>query len=161
MKPDGVDLVAVETAEQMLAAVRSALPADIFVGAAAVADWRAKTQGESKLKKRPGEAPRLELVENPDVIAIVARGADRPKLVVGFAAETEDLLAHAREKLVRKGCDMIVANSVGAGSGVFGGADNEVHIVTAEGTESWPRLTKAEVAARLVQRMAIKLGGLA
>jgi phosphopantothenoylcysteine decarboxylase/phosphopantothenate--cysteine ligase len=156
--PPGVETRHVETAVQMLGAVEAALPADIFIAAAAVADWRVEPAPD-KIKKRPGGAPpALVLSENPDILARVARHATmRPALVVGFAAETRDVIANAREKLARKGCDLVVANDVGAGTGVFGGDCNEVHLVGAEGVESWPRLGKDEVAARLIARLAERL----
>jgi phosphopantothenoylcysteine decarboxylase/phosphopantothenate--cysteine ligase len=154
--PPGVETRHVETAREMLAAVEAALPADIFIGAAAVADWRVEAAPDKIKKQREGGAPALTLVENPDILArVAARGAGRPALVVGFAAETRDLLRHAREKLARKGCDLIVANDVSAG--VFGADENEVHIVSAKGVESWPRLGKEAVAARLVRRLAQEL----
>eukprot|EP01037_Dinobryon_pediforme_P005826 gene5826-5891_t len=156
--PAGVTLVAVETAAEMLAACTQALPADIAVFAAAVADWRTE-EATLKLKKVPGEAPRpLALVLNPDILATISQGTPRPWLVVGFAAETHDILAHAREKRLRKGCDWIVANDVGAGSDIMGGSENEVHLVTADGEESWPRLAKDAVAARLARRIADAVG---
>jgi len=153
--PVGVAVVKVETARDMLAAVEKALPADIFVAAAAVADWSVAPAAE-KLKKTAGQtAPPLALVENPDILASVsAREAGRPTLVVGFAAETENVIDNAVAKRARKGCDIIVANDVSPAGGVFGGEDNEAHIVTAEGVESWPRLPKDEVAARIVARVA-------
>ncbi|ARN83431.1 bifunctional phosphopantothenoylcysteine decarboxylase/phosphopantothenate synthase [Methylocystis bryophila] len=154
--PAGVEVRRVETAREMLAAVDAALPADVFIGAAAVADWRVEAAGD-KIKKKKGDSPpALALVENPDILAdVAARGRERPRLVIGFAAETENLLAHARDKLVRKRVDLIVANDVG--SGVFGAGENEAHLVTAEGVESWPRLGKDEVASRLVARIATML----
>jgi len=156
--PPGVAVVRVETARDMLAAVEAALPATVFVAAAAVADWRPAAASGSKIKKRGGAAPTLLLDENSDILAAVSRRASgRPALVVGFAAETDRLLDHAAEKLERKGCDMIVANDVGAGAGVMGGPDNEVHLVTRAGVEPWPRLGKDEVARRLVARFAALL----
>jgi phosphopantothenoylcysteine decarboxylase/phosphopantothenate--cysteine ligase len=156
--PPGVETRHVETAREMLAAVEAALPADIFVGAAAVADWRVEVAPDKIKKQQGGGAPALTLVENPDILArVAARGAGRPALVVGFAAETRDLLRHAREKLARKGCDLIVANDVSAG--VFGADENQVHIVSAKGVESWPRLGKDAVAARLVQLLGRELAG--
>lgn len=151
--PPGCEVIHVENARDMLAAVEAAPPADIFIGAAAVADWRVEAASD-KMKKENGGAPSLALVENPDILARVAQGKNRPRLVVGFAAETRDVLRHAQEKLARKGCDLIVANDVGAGSGVFGGDSNEAHLVSRTGVESWPRLSKKEVAARLVARLA-------
>ncbi|OBS54382.1 bifunctional phosphopantothenoylcysteine decarboxylase/phosphopantothenate synthase [Methylosinus sp. 3S-1] len=160
--PPGVTVRHVETALEMLAAVEAALPADIFIGAAAVADWRIEPAPD-KIKKQPGGAPpTLVLRENPDILALVARReSERPALVVGFAAETRDVIANAQEKLARKGCDLIVANDVSAASGVFGGDANEVRLVGADGVESWPRLDKSEVAARLVARLAERLGATA
>ncbi|HHN73558.1 MAG TPA: bifunctional phosphopantothenoylcysteine decarboxylase/phosphopantothenate--cysteine ligase CoaBC [Thermopetrobacter sp.] len=152
--PPGADCVAVETAREMLAAVRAALPADIAVFAAAVADWRVAETGAAKLKKT-GEPPRLTLVENPDILATVAGMEEgRPALVVGFAAETGDPLPAAREKLARKGADLIVANDVSPARGVFGGADNEVVLVTAGDAERWPRMDKLALARRLLRRLA-------
>ncbi len=152
--PAGVTLVPVETARDMLAACTAALPADIAVFAAAVADWRTEEAG-LKLKKSPDAAlPALALTLNPDILATIAQGTPRPTLVVGFAAETHDVLAHATAKRARKGCDWIVANDVGHGTGIMGGAENEVHLVTADGVETWPRLAKDEVARRLAARMA-------
>ena len=156
--PMGVETRHVETAREMLAAVEAALPADIFIGAAAVADWRVEAAPDKIKKQQEGGAPALVLVENPDILAsIAARGRGRPALVAGFAAETRDLLRLAQEKLVRKGCDLIVANDVSAG--VFGADENEVHIVTAKSVESWPRLSKEAVAARLMRRLAQELAG--
>jgi len=156
--PPGVAVVRVETARDMLAAVEAALPTTVFVAAAAVADWRPASASDAKIKKRGGAAPTLVLDENPDILAAVSRRtAGRPALVVGFAAETDRLLDHAAEKLERKGCDMIVANDVGTGSGVMGGPANQVHVVTRAGVEPWPRLGKDEVARRLVARFAALL----
>ncbi len=154
--PAGLRVVHVETARDMLGAVEAAMPADIMIAAAAVADWRPVVEAGQKIKKQPGDpAPVLRLEENPDILATLSRqGPDRPRLVVGFAAETDRLLAHARSKLDRKGCDVIVANDVGPGSGTFGGTTNEVSLVTRAGTEAWPRLDKDEVARRLVERLA-------
>ncbi len=153
--PAGVHVIRVETAREMLAAVDAALPADIGVFAAAVADWRPAEAPGQKIKK-DGAAPRpLALVENPDILATVARGhPKRPGLVVGFAAETERVIEHATAKLARKGCDLVVANDVSPEAGVMGGARNSVHLVTAEGVETWPTLDKEEVARRLVERFA-------
>jgi phosphopantothenoylcysteine decarboxylase / phosphopantothenate---cysteine ligase len=149
--PPGVDVRHVETAQEMLAAVKSALPADAFVAAAAVADWRVEAATQ-KIKKS-GAPPSLTLVENPDILATVAApGEDRPGIVVGFAAETGDVVRRAREKFLRKGCDLLVANDVS--SGVFGSDENTVHIVSASGVEDWPRLGKEEVAERLAGRLA-------
>ncbi|WP_020179419.1 bifunctional phosphopantothenoylcysteine decarboxylase/phosphopantothenate--cysteine ligase CoaBC [Methylopila sp. M107] len=151
--PAGVTIVRVETAREMLLAVEAALPADIGVFAAAVADWR--TEGApQKIKKGAGGPPSLALVENPDILATVARRADRPGLLVGFAAETENVVEHAKAKLARKGCDLIVANDVSPESGVMGGDANTVHLVTEDGVESWPPMSKADVAETLVARFA-------
>ncbi len=154
--PDGVETVRVETAEEMLAACEAALPADIGVFAAAVADWRVKTRSEEKLKKTAKEATTaFELAENPDILRTIAsRKTGRPRLVIGFAAETENVVANATAKLETKGCDWIVANDVSPETGVMGGQENTVHLVTAEGAESWPKLGKDEVARRLVDRIA-------
>jgi phosphopantothenoylcysteine decarboxylase/phosphopantothenate--cysteine ligase len=154
--PPGVTTRHVETAAEMLAACEAALPADIAVFAAAVADWRMAHPVEHKLKKGPdATAPALALVPNPDILASLARpGPARPHLVVGFAAETEDLAAHAQEKRRRKGCDWIVANDVSPASGIMGGAENEVHLVTETGIEDWPRAGKDDVARHLASRIA-------
>ena len=159
--PAGVAVRHVETAQAMLREVEAALPADIFVAAAAVADWRVATAAAAKLKKNGRAPPVLELAENPDILArIAARNLDRPTLVVGFAAETEDLVAHARAKLKAKGCDLIVLNDVGTGTGTFGGDTNEVTVVDAKETVAWPRLEKTEVASRLVRLLADRLASL-
>lgn len=151
--PPGVTRVDVETALQMQAATEAALPADIAVLSAAVADWRVDTIAGGKIKKAPGGPPALALIENPDILAGVAKaGPNRPTLVVGFAAETTDLEANARAKLSRKGCDWIVGNDVSAD--VFGADGNTVLLVTKDAAEPWPRLSKAEVAQRLVDRIA-------
>ena len=155
--PPGVAVRRVETAREMLDAVTAAMPADILVAAAAVADWRAAEPSAAKIKKGRDGAPALRLVENPDILATVARGSVRPRLVVGFAAETEDLLDHAARKLDAKGCDLIVANRVGPGSDVMGGPDNEVHLLTRAGVDSWPKMSKDAVAERLVARLAAML----
>ena len=150
--PAGVAMVRVETAREMLAACEAALPADILVCAAAVVDWRPADVATSKLKK-DGTTPSLLLVENPDILATLARGAARPALVVGFAAETDAVVAYARAKLAKKNCDWILANDVSPASGTFGGEYNTVHLVAADRVEDWPRMTKAEVAARLADRV--------
>ena len=153
--PEGVEVHRVETASEMLEAVRGALPADAAVMAAAVADWRVVGTSEQKLKKGEGGPPRLELAPNPDILATVAGlGAGRPRLVVGFAAETENVLDHARAKRLRKGCDWIVANDVSPGTGIMGGSENAVTLITAEGEEAWERMGKDAVAERLAQRIA-------
>ena len=157
--PAGVTLIAVETARDMLAAVEIALPADVAIFAAAVADWRPVHEAASKIKKDgSGAAPPLAMTENPDILATIARrAAGRPGLVVGFAAETDDLIANASAKLKKKGCDVIVANDVSAEGGVMGGAENEVALVTAEGIERWPRMPKGEVGRRLVAWIGARL----
>lgn len=155
--PAGVGVVRVETAREMLAAVEAALPADIAIFAAAVADWRPETEAGAKKIKKDGAGPvPLPLVENPDILATVAHlETGRPPLVVGFAAETDTVLDHARAKIARKGCDLIVANDVSAAGGVMGGTDNTVHLIHRDGAlETWPRLGKDEVARRLVAHLA-------
>ncbi|WP_289034862.1 bifunctional phosphopantothenoylcysteine decarboxylase/phosphopantothenate--cysteine ligase CoaBC [uncultured Roseibium sp.] len=153
--PQGVAVVHVETAEQMLAAVTKALPADVAIMAAAVADWRASSEGAQKIKKDgSGQPPALNLVENPDILATIGHHERlRPRLLVGFAAETQNLLDNARGKLERKRADWIVANDVSPETGVMGGDANTVRIVSAEGIEDWPNLDKTEVARRLVVRI--------
>jgi phosphopantothenoylcysteine decarboxylase/phosphopantothenate--cysteine ligase len=159
--PAGVTVIHVETARQMLEAVEAALPADVAVMAAAVADWRVAAEAAGKIKKDgSGKAPALALTENPDILATIGRHHTlRPTLVVGFAAETDDLLANARKKLAAKGADWILANDVSPASGIMGGAENAVHLVGREGVEDWPRMAKSEVARRLVERIAAELGG--
>ncbi|CAH1659106.1 bifunctional phosphopantothenoylcysteine decarboxylase/phosphopantothenate--cysteine ligase CoaBC [Chelatococcus asaccharovorans] len=152
--PAGVTVRHVETAVEMLAAVEAALPADVGIFTAAVADWRVAGEASQKMKKT-GAAPKLALVENPDILATVAkRAVDRPRLVVGFAAETENVVAYAKAKRQRKGCDWIIANDVSHATGIMGGDNNTVHVVTADTVEDWPDLPKTEVAARLVARIA-------
>jgi phosphopantothenoylcysteine decarboxylase/phosphopantothenate--cysteine ligase len=155
--PKGVVVRRVETAREMLGAVRAALPADAAIFVAAVADWRASDTAERKLKKGADAPPVLALAENPDILATIGHGAERPRLVVGFAAETDDLLANARRKLDRKGADAIVANDVSSEPAVMGGAENTVHIVTRDGVEDWPRLDKSEVGRRLAAWIAERL----
>jgi len=158
--PAGVTTVHVESARDMLAAVEKALPADIGIFAAAVADWRVANAGGQKIKKNGGKLPELALAENPDILATIAhRNEGRPPLMVGFAAETENVIEHARQKLARKGCDLIVANDVSAATGVMGGDRNTVHLVGPSGVETWPTLDKAEVARRLVERLGAWTGG--
>jgi phosphopantothenoylcysteine decarboxylase/phosphopantothenate--cysteine ligase len=152
--PDGVHTVHVESARDMLAAVEAALPADIAVFAAAVADWRTASAAGQKLKKDGTAPPPLALALNPDILATIAQRTEgRPPLVVGFAAETEHVVEHARAKLARKGCDLIVANDVSPETGVMGGDLNTVHLVTAQDVETWPTMGKAEVARRLVAKI--------
>jgi phosphopantothenoylcysteine decarboxylase/phosphopantothenate--cysteine ligase len=152
--PPGVTVRRVETALEMLAACQAELPVDVAVCAAAVADWRVSSPLERKLKRTFGRAPELHLVENPDILAAIAGADARPALVVGFAAETEDVVANAAAKRQAKGCDWIVANDVAPGTGVFGGDRNTVHLATADGVEPWPTLSKVEVARRLAERIA-------
>jgi phosphopantothenoylcysteine decarboxylase/phosphopantothenate--cysteine ligase len=155
--PAGVTVRRVETAAEMHAACLAALPADAAVCAAAVADWRARDASVHKLKKRDGP-PVLDLVPTVDILsALAAPGPARPRLVVGFAAETDDLLAYAAAKRVAKGCDWIVANDVRAETGIMGGPSNTVHVIDASGVEHWPALPKGEVAARLAARLAAHL----
>ncbi|MEQ9448714.1 MAG: bifunctional phosphopantothenoylcysteine decarboxylase/phosphopantothenate--cysteine ligase CoaBC [Rhodospirillaceae bacterium] len=152
--PDGVKTVHVETASQMMKACNEALPAEIVVCAAAVADWQVAGQTGQKIKKG-GKAPSLALAENPDILATLAQpGPDRPGLVIGFAAETENLIENAQLKRASKNCDWIVANDVSSGKGVFSGESNTVHLITADGVESWPTLRKRAVAERLAERIA-------
>ncbi|MEY5037199.1 MAG: hypothetical protein RL472_305 [Pseudomonadota bacterium] len=153
--PEGVDVIRVETASQMLAAVEAALPADAAVMAAAVADWRVANQGSQKMKKDgSGRAPALEFAENPDILARVSKGAARPRLVVGFAAETEHVVDHATAKRARKGCDWIVANDVSPATGIMGGTENAVVLISDTGAEVWPRMAKDQVARQLAERIA-------
>jgi phosphopantothenoylcysteine decarboxylase/phosphopantothenate--cysteine ligase len=159
--PRGVTVIKVETAREMLRAVERALPADIAIFAAAVADWRVANAGEQKLKKQSGKTvPELALVENPDILATVAkRKTQRPRLVIGFAAETENVTANAKAKLASKSCDWILANDVSPQSGVMGGDRNTITLVRASGVEAWPPQTKDEVATMLVTRIADALEG--
>jgi phosphopantothenoylcysteine decarboxylase/phosphopantothenate--cysteine ligase len=153
--PPGVRVVRVESARDMLAACEQALPADVAVCAAAVADWRAEAAAQKIKKKNGGAPPALKLVENPDILASLSTpGNRRPLLVVGFAAETEKVVEHAREKRRRKGCDWILANDVSAVSGTFGGDANTIHLVDESGVEDWPMLPKRAVAERLAERIA-------
>ncbi len=154
-EPHGVTTVKIETALQMLAACQGALPVDIAVCAAAVADWRPEKPSGQKIKKDGPGAPEIAMVQNPDILAALSKdGADRPALVVGFAAETEKVLEHARAKLRKKGCDWILANDVSDGSGTFGGSENTLHLVHDAGEESWPRMSKKDAARRLAEKIA-------
>ncbi len=157
--PGGVSVVRVETARQMLEAVNEALPADAAIFAAAVADWRVTSEHGSKIKKDArGKPPALDFAENPDILATIAgMKKDRPKLVVGFAAETDDVTANASAKRDRKGCDWILANDVSPATGIMGGTENKVTLITAEGAEDWPRMSKDQVAAKLAARVAGEL----
>ena len=158
--PAGVDVVRIEAARDMLAAVKAALPADCAIFAAAVADWRVASASDEKIKKDGKQsAPSLELVENPDILKTIAHEGPgrRPALVIGFAAETENVLAYAQQKRKSKGCDWIVANDVSPETGIMGGDRNAVHLVTADGVESWPEMDKAAVAEALMARAASHL----
>ncbi|WP_320176998.1 bifunctional phosphopantothenoylcysteine decarboxylase/phosphopantothenate--cysteine ligase CoaBC [Roseovarius pacificus] len=153
--PEGVTVVKVETAQQMLEAVQGALPADAAVFAAAVADWRVASASNSKIKKTKGGLPVLEFAENPDILATVSQMEQgRPGLVVGFAAETDDVIENATAKRARKGCDWIVANDVSHETGIMGGAENDITLISDAGAEDWPRMSKSDVAARLAERIA-------
>ncbi len=153
--PEGVAVVRVETAAEMRAAVEAALPADVAVMAAAVADWRVANAGAQKIKKDgSGRLPVLEFAENPDILAWISKASQRPALVVGFAAETEKVVDHATAKRLRKGCDWIVANDVSPATGIMGGSENAVTVIDAEGAETWPRMAKDAVARRLAARIA-------
>jgi phosphopantothenoylcysteine decarboxylase/phosphopantothenate--cysteine ligase len=155
-----VTVIRVESARDMLHRVQAALPADIAIFAAAVADWRVANEGEQKLKKTSAGMPQLALVENPDILATISKLQDkRPPLVIGFAAETEHLIDNAKAKIARKGCDWIVANDVSPALGVMGGDRNTVHLLTRDGAneiqvDSWPVMTKEQVAAELVAKIA-------
>ena len=152
--PPGVQMMPVETAQEMLEICEGEMPADIAIFTAAVADWRVASEAPQKLKKTSGTAPSLTLTENPDILATISHGAKRPHVVVGFAAETGNVTEHAAQKLKKKGCDLIVANDVSKGSGVFGGERNTVHLVSAAGVEDWPQMSKDEVARKLMERVA-------
>lgn len=156
--PPGVQVMPVETAREMLAVCQDEMPADVAIFTAAVADWHVASQAPEKLKKSAGGPPHLPLAENPDILATISRSANRPEVVVGFAAETEHVIEHATQKLTKKGCDLIVANDVSAGNGVFGGDRNTVHLVSIKGVESWPQMTKDEVAQRLMGRVIEMVG---
>ena len=157
--PQGVEVIKVETAREMRQAVLDALPADAGVFAAAVADWRVATEAKSKIKKTKDGLPTLEFAENPDILAEVSQMTKgRPPLVVGFAAETDDVIANATAKRVRKGCDWIVANDVSPATGIMGGSENAVTLISADGSEAWPRMGKDAVARQLADRIAAHLG---
>ena len=154
-RPMGAEVVEVETARQMADAVEQALPADAAVFCAAVADWHVVGAGASKIKKDgTGRMPQFELAENPDILATVSKGPNRPGLVIGFAAETDDVVANATAKRARKGCDWIVANDVSPATGIMGGSDNAAVLITAEGADPWPRMSKTETARELARRIA-------
>ena len=153
--PSGVSVVAVQTAQEMLDAVQNALPVDAGIFAAAVADWRVAQASDRKLKKSKDGLPTLSFSENPDILATVSKlTKDRPRLVIGFAAETDDVEANATAKRKRKGCDWIVANDVSPETGIMGGAENAVLLIKADGTETWPRMAKSDVAHKLVDQIA-------
>jgi phosphopantothenoylcysteine decarboxylase / phosphopantothenate---cysteine ligase len=157
--PPGAQMMPVETAVEMLKTVEAELPADIAIFAAAVADWRVAAVADQKFKKGAGGLPDIKLAENPDILKSVAQSkSKRPKLVVGFAAETQNVIENAKAKLAKKGCDLIIANDVSADKGVMGGERNLVHLVSASGVESWPELDKREVARRLMEDFARRLG---
>ncbi len=161
--PAGVSVIQIESAEQMAAAVRDALPADIGIFAAAVADWRVANAADEKIKKdAKAKTPKLELVENPDILKSIAHALPptRPALVIGFAAETENVVEHAKKKRRSKGCDWIVANDVSPHTGIMGGDRNTVHLVSAEGVESWPEMDKDAVARTLLQRAAVTIASI-
>ena len=160
--PSGVRVVKVDTAHEMLAAVLAALPADIAICAAAVADWRAADEASHKLKKpHQGDETSLRLMLNPDILTTLAKpGPKRPRLVIGFAAETENLIENAKAKRARKGADWIVANDVWPGTGAMGGDQTQIHLITPQGVEDWPALSKDEMAARLLARVADALAAL-
>ncbi|SFL44418.1 bifunctional phosphopantothenoylcysteine decarboxylase/phosphopantothenate--cysteine ligase CoaBC [Shimia aestuarii] len=158
-RPEGVHVVEVQTAAEMLQAVQAVLPVDAAVFAAAVADWRVASASDSKIKKDKGQIPSMEFAENPDILATVSQMTEgRPRLVVGFAAETDDVIANATAKRLRKGCDWIVANDVSPETGIMGGSENAVTLITEDGAESWPRMGKDEVAHQLAVRIAAALG---
>jgi phosphopantothenoylcysteine decarboxylase / phosphopantothenate---cysteine ligase len=157
--PPGLTVIKIETARQMLEAVERALPADVAIFAAAVADWRTERPSGSKIKKQQGETPMLKLVENPDILSTIAhRKTGRPRLVIGFAAETDDVIANAKAKLAKKGCDWILANDVSPETGIMGGDANTIHLISSSGVEDWPPQSKDDVAHQLVERVAEELG---
>ena len=157
--PAGVNMIRVESAREMLAACEKALPADVVVCAAAVADWRVTTEATEKMKKSGTGVPALEMTENPDILATLSAAANtRPALVIGFAAETENVVEYAQAKRSKKGCDWILANDVSPGTDTFGGTDNTIHLVSADGIEDWPRMSKTDVAERLADRITEQLG---
>ena len=156
--PIGAEVIHVGSAREMRQAVEAALPADAFIAAAAVADWRTESVARQKIKKGADESPTLRLVENPDILAEVSKKTTmRPAVVIGFAAETENVTANAKAKLRRKGCDLIIANSVAEGTSTFGGETNQVEVIDARKAETWPPMTKAEVADGIVRRLAVEL----
>jgi phosphopantothenoylcysteine decarboxylase/phosphopantothenate--cysteine ligase len=158
LDPTGANVIHVISALEMRDAVEASLPADAFIGAAAVADWRVDCVASHKIKKGTKESPTLHLVENPDILAEVSKKTTmRPVVVIGFAAETENISANAKAKLQQKGCDLIIANSVAEGTSTFGGETNQVEVIDARGVESWPPMSKSEVADGIVRRLALEL----
>lgn len=158
-RPEGAQVIEIQTADQMLAAVQSALPVDAAIFVAAVADWRVVGASDSKIKKQAGALPAFEFAENPDILATVSQlDKGRPELVIGFAAETDDVIANATAKRARKGCDWIVANDVSPETGIMGGTENAVTLISNDNAEQWPRMTKDEVAAQLAKRIVAALG---
>ncbi|MGA8359813.1 MAG: phosphopantothenoylcysteine decarboxylase, partial [Xanthobacteraceae bacterium] len=152
--------VKVETARQMLEAAGKALPADVAIFAAAVADWRAAEPSTTKIKKQQGRTPTLKLIENPDILSTIAhRKSARPRLVIGFAAETDHVIANAKTKLAKKGCDWILANDVSPATGIMGGDSNTIHLITPAAVESWPPQSKDDVARMLIERIVAELEG--
>jgi phosphopantothenoylcysteine decarboxylase/phosphopantothenate--cysteine ligase len=159
-EPPGVSVVRIETARQMLDAVEKSLPVDIAIFAAAVADWRVDHPSDNKIKKQQGGPPTLKLVENPDILSTIAhRKSGRPRLVIGFAAETDHVIANAKTKLAKKGCDWILANDVSPQTGIMGGDVNTIHLITANSVEDWPSQSKDEVARALIARIAASFDG--
>ncbi len=157
--PHGVSVVPVQTAAEMLAATQAAMPADVAIFAAAVADWHVANAGDSKIKKDDSGLPELDFAENPDILAAVSQSkANRPNLVIGFAAETDDVIANATAKRKRKGCDWILANDVSPETGIMGGSENAVTLIRDNGAEAWPRMTKDQVATRLAHAIVDQLG---
>jgi phosphopantothenoylcysteine decarboxylase / phosphopantothenate---cysteine ligase len=157
--PPGVSVIKIETARQMLDAVEKALPADIAIFAAAVADWRTERPSRSKIKKQQGETPTLKLVENPDILSTIAHMKNgRPRLVIGFAAETDNVIANAQAKLAKKGCDWILANDVSPETGIMGGDTNTIHLISSRGVEDWPPQSKDDVAHMLIGRIVADFG---
>ena len=157
--PVGVQITRVQTATEMLKAVEAALPCDVAIFAAAVADWRVTKENAVKIKKENGKLPVLEFVENTDILSAVShRDGDRPTLVIGFAAETDNVVHNARVKLDKKGCDWILANDVSSETGIMGGNENAVHLISAEGVDTWDRMSKSQVAERLIQKICDALG---
>ncbi len=157
--PMGVDLVPVQTAAEMLDAVNAVKDVDVGIFAAAVADWRVASASDQKIKKDGNGLPVLDFAENPDILATVCASKSRPKLVIGFAAETQNVVENATAKRKRKGCDWIVANDVSPETGIMGGAENDVVLISANGAEDWPRMGKGQVAERLAMKIAEELGG--